>query len=707
LCTYGWAQIYDGDIGHHLKAGEWMTAHGEILKRDIFSYTAYGNPWLNHSWLAQIILYGIYCLGGIDGLIFFKIIILFISYVFLVKACHHMVFFSSEEGRQEEGIIYNAIIGILFIMSVNSASARFMVRPLIFTFLGVAVSIYLFARARKNINILFFMPLVLLFWVNFHAEFMLGVIMVAIFWFYTIGVFLVRKIFKKKEVVSHTYIFKVSCIVALSLLALCINPHGIKLFLHPVSLTTSDLFMTRISEWLPPMHPIFRREVSIKFFYWTLGIGLLSFVLNFKKRDSLYLLFFIAFGLMSLSSIRFVPYLAMIAFPITAENLTRFAVSLRGTQRSVASPKGAPSKFAFGRVAIIAVIIWSIFLIERRTHYTEFGLGLAEKVCYPLQAGKFLKQAGINGNMFNSCDFGGYLTLYHPERPVFVDGRLDVYGEEVYKDLLDPDEETFKKYNINYLFLSFRHPATRGLLYRNKSWSLIYWDDITLVYLKRSEENMDLIDRFSYNYIHPLTGNYNFLETAEPEMKARVWKEIHRAIKLAPNSVRAHVVLGDIHVELKDYQKAIQAYEKAVEIGKKYNTTYMIKVYHNLGRLYHNFSEYTKAESYYSRVLKISRPGETSYNQALEDWGQLAYVQGKKQMAFKLIKKALKYKKRVKNSIFSGYPMTLAKLALLYEDFGEKDKAVSAWQEVYEIGGKDCRQQAHEHLEVLSPGGEG
>ena len=684
LFTYGWAQVYDGDIGHHLKAGEWMAAHGKILDRDIFSFTARGNLWLNHSWLAQIILYYIYSLGGINGLIFFKIIMLFIAYGFLVKACHH-----TEN---------NIIIAILFIMSVCSASARFMVRPLIFTFLGVAISIYLFIKARKDINWLFFMPVLLIFWVNLHAEFMLGVIMVAIFWLYT-------------AVTRKPYFLKASGIFALSLLALLINPYGIELFIHPVQLTSSDLFMTRISEWLPPMHPIFREQISIKVFYWLLGIGLVSFLLNFKRRDSLFFLFFITFGLMSLSAIRFMPYLAMLSVPLVSENLTRSVRSLRGAQRSGASlplRRGGTRLPAFQRrgvawrgAAIISIIICTIFLIEGRTHYTEFGLGLAEKICYPLNAGKFLNQAGIKGNMFNMCDFAGFLTLYHPERPVFIDGRLDVYGEGIYKDFLSPDEEVFKKYDINYIFLSFRHPATRGFLYQNKSWPLIYWDDTALIYVKRSEKNKDLIDRYVYNYIHPLTGSYNFLEHAGPEIKARVWEEVRRAIRAAPKSIRAHVTRGDIYVELKEYQKAIHAYEEAIELGRKYNTAYMVKIYHNMGKLYHNLGQYTKAESYYQKVLEKARQGETVYNHALEDWGQLAYMQGEKRRAFKFIKKALKYKEKSRHSVFSDYPVTLAKLALLYEDLEKKDKALIIWQEVYEIGGRDTRQQAHEHLKSL------
>lgn len=674
-------QIYDGDIGHHLKSGEWMVAHGRILDKDIFSHTARGNRWLNHSWMAEIFLYFIYFLGGINGLSFFKILILVLSYAIVLRTAYSII---PEKTWENE-----SIIAILFIMAVLNASPRFLVRPLIFTYLGFALSIYVYFKSRDNIRYIFYIPLILLFWANLHAEFILGLIIMVCLWLYITFLFIKRKVLDGIYSSINTALF-------LSLGAILITPYGIRLFTHPVSLTTSDLFMTRISEWLPPTHFIFRNENFIKIFYYFFGIGLLSFMLNFKKKDTPSLIFFIVFGLMSFSAIRFMPYFTMLGIPILSENLIHFK------DRIVLRVGRLQAKSILEKIAIIGIIVWSMFLIERRTHYSEFGIGLAERVCYPLRAGRFMEEANIRGNIFNMVDFGGYLIWYYPDRPVFVDGRLDVYGEKIYKDFLSPTEQTFERYNINCIFLSFRHPVTRGLLYRNDNWPLVYWDDTALIYLKKSKKNMNLINKYGYKYIHPLTGSYNFLENASPEIKKGVWKEIHRALRLSPDSIRAHVVLGDIYVELKDYRNAIQSYEQAISLGKRYHTEYMRKVYHNLAKLYHNLGQYPKAEEYYKKVLKLTTRGEKIYLQVLEDWAQLNYIQGKKYRAFRLIKEALRYKKKYRDSIFSDYPVTLAKLALLYEDLGKKDKAIVTWQEVYEIGWGGCRKQAYEHLKELN-----
>ena len=52
------------DLWWHLRCGQWMWEEHTILKEETFSYTALGTPWLNHSWLAQVVLYGLYRLGG-------------------------------------------------------------------------------------------------------------------------------------------------------------------------------------------------------------------------------------------------------------------------------------------------------------------------------------------------------------------------------------------------------------------------------------------------------------------------------------------------------------------------------------------------------------------------------------------------------------------------------------------------------------------
>ena len=58
----------DTDTWWHLRAGAWTVTHSEILTRDVFSFTRASEPWINHSWLAQVILYTLWQTWGYAGL---------------------------------------------------------------------------------------------------------------------------------------------------------------------------------------------------------------------------------------------------------------------------------------------------------------------------------------------------------------------------------------------------------------------------------------------------------------------------------------------------------------------------------------------------------------------------------------------------------------------------------------------------------------
>src|SRR5215510_7905595 len=58
----------DTDTWWHMRAGAWMLAHGQVLTHDVFSSTRFGQPWLNHSWLSQIVLYLAWQLFSYAGL---------------------------------------------------------------------------------------------------------------------------------------------------------------------------------------------------------------------------------------------------------------------------------------------------------------------------------------------------------------------------------------------------------------------------------------------------------------------------------------------------------------------------------------------------------------------------------------------------------------------------------------------------------------
>ncbi len=76
----------DTDMLWHLRAGQWMVEHRMLLRVDVFSWSRAGQPWINHSWLSQLIIYASYRLGGDLGLTFYTAVLAAAGMAFIYAA---------------------------------------------------------------------------------------------------------------------------------------------------------------------------------------------------------------------------------------------------------------------------------------------------------------------------------------------------------------------------------------------------------------------------------------------------------------------------------------------------------------------------------------------------------------------------------------------------------------------------------------------
>jgi hypothetical protein len=120
----------------------------------------------------------------------------------------------------------------------------------------------------------------------------------------------------------------------------------------------------------------------------------------------------------------------------------------------------------------------------------------------PVSASKFLEQAQINGNMFNSDEFGDYIIYRnYPAYKVFIDGRNDMYGVEKLKEYYRVItfghgwEHILEKYNITWIIYDSSSPLSRYLM-QNKNWHIIYSDKVASIFLKKIPEHHRLIQKY-------------------------------------------------------------------------------------------------------------------------------------------------------------------------------------------------------------------
>jgi hypothetical protein len=110
---------------------------------------------------------------------------------------------------------------------------------------------------------------------------------------------------------------------------------------------------------------------------------------------------------------------------------------------------------------------------------------------FPIKAVEWIKVNQPHGNMFNSYNWGGYLDWHLPEYPVFVDGRTDLYDDQVLNEYLEVTHgnqgwnQILDKYGVNFVFIESESLLSK-ILSTSKSWELVYQDNLAVVYMRAS-----------------------------------------------------------------------------------------------------------------------------------------------------------------------------------------------------------------------------
>ncbi|HUV90328.1 MAG TPA: hypothetical protein VMY80_11795, partial [Anaerolineae bacterium] len=116
-----------------------------------------------------------------------------------------------------------------------------------------------------------------------------------------------------------------------------------------------------------------------------------------------------------------------------------------------------------------------------------------ERRTLPADAVEWIQREQPPGPMFNSYNWGGYL-IWHlwPAYRVFVDGRTDLYGDELLEQYLDVRfakpgfQQVFDQYGVNFV-LTEAGGFTDNFLALDDGWRRAYADEIAVVYVRMNE----------------------------------------------------------------------------------------------------------------------------------------------------------------------------------------------------------------------------
>jgi hypothetical protein len=636
-------QIRTFDYFWHLRTGELIAEQGAVPKVDPYTFTVPGARWVDIHWLFQLGVHGVHSLGGHAAVVTAKFATVLLLCAVLIPIGY----------RRERPAVSIAVLALMLLI----ASDRFMPRPELASFVLLACVLALLYRfERTGSRQVYWIVAVQVVWVNIHGLFALGIALCAIH----LAGMISRPFLNPGEALDTARFRRLAAVTALAVAASLLNPNGLDGALYPIQQfgmigapEVRGFFGSLVAELIPPIagdNSLQPLVLGLALLLALLSAGAMLF--NWKKLGVADLLTWVAFAYLALSARRNLALFAIVAVPICVRNAN---AALDGR-------KPRPTLRLWAAVALACATGWVAIdtssggIRERLGPARERGLGLFEPI-YAIGATDWIEKHRPPGPICHHMAMGGYLIWrLFPDYQVMTDGRLEVFGEEKFRELQVSGPDAFRRLDLEYEFgvviVQFSILASEQLLrwlYLNSNWRLTFVDDAAAVFVRvRPGDLAALVDLDvdSDDLFEPFSGSgaadvirrsartnfYNALRRYD--LALEIWQEtvglypdlpqgpvihaallrrnsfdaaaeaiLRRLLAARPKDAAVHAQIADLRRESGDTAAAEALYLRAVELdpGLAY------ALYH-LAAIAEANRDPIGAMRFYVRVLNASPP---------------------------------------------------------------------------------------------------
>ncbi len=444
------------DYWTYLRIGDQIVRTHAIPTTEFMTYTRGGQPALFSYWLASLLLVGIYKVGGLT-LTALVMGLCVVGLYALVWLCLRNL----KLGPVSASIV----LLITALMGSNNWSTR----PQVFALplFGLTLLILL-GWQRSHNRLLWLLPLISVLWVNLHGSFIL------------LFVLLISALILGSGSRKHLAI-----VTLLSMAATLINPYGIHLWLNTAAMIGSDLIKTYSFEWQPPMNQGWQLNL---FFGSFLVIALVS-AYSKAKVKLLWWVWFLGFGWMALSSIRYVLWFSLIEAMVLAQ------LAVPWLERYLDNQPVFPRRAFNLAIGILVLVLPLAFLPGvRQPWWKQAPESLADTT--PVQAVEWIKaHPELPEHIWANWVASIYMSYALPDRPVWITNRIEDFNEQILSDnkrLMRASydwQQILDGYDVNVLLLdqAYEKPLITAVSSSN-NWVEIYRDERELIFMK-SEQN--------------------------------------------------------------------------------------------------------------------------------------------------------------------------------------------------------------------------
>ena len=451
----------DPDMWWHIRLGEYTLETGMPVYTDTFSHTFTGQLHRNHSWLAQLVMFGLWRQAGHLGMTLFVSALATSAMIFLYRA--------------GKGSVY--MQGFALVIGGACAAAFWSPRPQMFTFLFSAVLIHvLFDLKYRGRDRLWRLPPLMAIWGNCHGGYIIG--------FLLLGAFLLGERVNSGLALGNSRVpadklRKLLMIALLSLAVMPVNPLGLEIFAVPIDTIGISGLRRYIQEW---QSPDFSQPYTWGFIILAL-LGVAAAAASRRRPDATEYALFGGTLAMALLSGRNLSLFAVATTPLITihldDVLRRLGWAIPHRVRET------PRRLVVNLVLIATVSLGVLLRVEYVS--SKATVEAAVSMNWPVEAVMHLNSKALEGKLFNNYNWGGYLIYAAPNYPVFIDGRTDLYGNflgeyaAAYEARAWP--QVFDEWDIGIALIESRGSLAIELK-AAKNWRHEYSDDIASIYVR-------------------------------------------------------------------------------------------------------------------------------------------------------------------------------------------------------------------------------
>jgi hypothetical protein len=472
------------DFWWHLRIGRIIAETGQIPTTNMYGWTIpLDQPFVYGAWLGEYLLYKLYQLGGLELAIFARTLMLGVALALL-----------GQLAKQRSGSWRLAAGALLLIFMM--ITDNLVVRPQIWSWVPFVVTLTVlegYARGRLSWRMLLLCPLAMVFWVNVHGAFVLGIVLAGT---YLVGE-IIGRIVHLPGIGSWSRIRALGLAMLSIVLATFVNPRGLGVVSYVVNLMRDPPSQQLIVEWQPPA----LGEFAPTAFFVTLILLLAALWYSHQTPRPTDVLLLIGFLWLAFNGRRYIVWFAMVAVPMLVEIVPEFVKD----QRLLHSPTRNYLNLIIVLVLFVPVVMVQPWWVERR--WVPLPQSYWDRVLVDRDAGPLLAANTPVGaaaylaehpvaHIFNEMGMGSYFIWALPDQPVFIDTRVELYPFELWQEYIRISRgirynDLLAKHGVERIVLDVKQQRELSLsLESDPIWQLVYSDEYCEIWDRYSAEGL-------------------------------------------------------------------------------------------------------------------------------------------------------------------------------------------------------------------------